>query len=266
MDDTNIPIIKRKVTNGRIFYDKRIDNALAECYKAGCNPLFMPDLILSRLDSDLESKIWDKNFAYFDTASVRGIGKTKSGLKVVVYAHIPTMLSNPKILSSYILNREVTTCPDDIRCYSVNVPKEEFHRILDLEDNQTVFVLDYSKFSKMSHGNMRLSKMLKHPVTVPYLGVGKERAEEYLEKHVKVYCKVGIGFADGEWKQYINHEYYRMRDLEKVEYSLGILTIAQRLECSFLFNLSGNSVAQGRFLGVPDEGLVLLNGSAETSK
>ena len=160
-----------------------IEKALAACEQAKAQPLYMPQLADARIAAGKDSYLW-KN--YFTTPSTRITGTSKSGNKVVVYAHVPTYLSTSVNLAKA---RE-----DGLVNGAAKIPQEEFYRILDLEDNKTVFVVDEATLRNAPPFYIsKLSQVaLKHPQTIPFLG-GKERAEAYLAQHQTVYGEFILG-------------------------------------------------------------------------
>lgn len=75
----------------RIFSSPSIEEALRECQTEGYQTLFLPQLADRRIESPSNSDIWRY---FFDTLSIRAIGRTKQGNPIVVYAHLPNYFSN----------------------------------------------------------------------------------------------------------------------------------------------------------------------------
>ena len=162
-----------------------VEKALADCQNAGYTAAFMPELIDQRISAEVNSPLLRN---WFTTPSVRITGKTGQGAPVVVYAHVDNYLSNPANLK---IARE-----QGLQNGAGRVPQAEFQRLVDLEDGQTVFVVDYKTLRKSSFDVTPVSKALKHPQTIPFLG-GQDRAECYLEKHRQVYGdNIGIWHSD----------------------------------------------------------------------
>ncbi|MDP2749968.1 MAG: hypothetical protein Q8O89_04000 [Nanoarchaeota archaeon] len=169
---------------GKLFYAENVDEALVNCQTAGYNAIFMPQIIDNRIDVPKDSLF----FANWLTAlSVRATGKTKQNNAVVVYAHVPNYFSNSDNIA--------TAKKQGLLKGAGIMPQDEFQRLLDLEDNVNVFVVDYNTLKSSSSGVILVKNALSHPQTIPFIG-GRERAEKYLEKYVQVYGKkIGIWYS-----------------------------------------------------------------------
>ena len=152
-----------------------VEKALRECLKAKCEPVYMPQLVDTRIVSPIESPVWQWHLT---TPSVRVTGRTKQGNPVVVYAHVPNYYSKP--------NNVVESVGKGLRAGAGRMPWKEFYRLLDLEDNEKVFVGDNDKHKNAYSGEIKVARALKHPEVIPFLG-GKARAEQYFQKHQQVY-------------------------------------------------------------------------------
>lgn len=169
-----------------------VEKALKECEDAGYNAIFMPKLADTRLDAPKDAVVW-KN--WYTTPSIRATGRTKisnisqkDGTPVVAYAHIPNYFSEPDNIR--------TSREKGLRNGAGILPNNEFQRLLDLEDYVSVFVLDYNILRNAPSKVIPVSKALKHPQTIPFLG-GKDKAEKYLDGHKEVYGnKIGIWHSD----------------------------------------------------------------------
>ncbi len=170
---------------GNPIQDIRMEDVLVACQNAGYTAVFMPELIEHRISAYSYSSLWD---SWIITPSVRVTGITKSGTPVVVYAHVENYFSNPANIKA---SRE-----RGLRNGAGEVPQEEFQRLVDLEDGQTVFVVDYETLRKSSSHVISVYEALGHPQTIPFLG-GKDRAVRYLEKHRQIYGeRIGIWHID----------------------------------------------------------------------
>ena len=165
------------------FYAERISKALAALLREGYKPLFMPSIIDMRIEASGDERIWKY---WYTTSSVMITGRTKQGSAVVVYAHVPNCLSNlDNMTKKEGGEKDVWT-----------VPQDEFQRLLGLEDDKNVFVVDYETLKNSKSGVIELKYALEHPQTIPSLG-GIERAEKYLERHKEVYReKMGVWHSD----------------------------------------------------------------------
>lgn len=199
----------------KLFEDFR-GSGLKDCVEQGYTPLFMPQVARARIDLDnLNKNLWYQEII---TPSIGLTGRTRRGNPVVVVAHIPTYLSNPKNL--------IEKSSDELHKYhSLRFQQNEFNEIIDrdrLEDeqgNRLVWVISYEEvknFLDKSRKTKEIKKMIKaksieeankigekiigmtleeaitHPLTIPCLG-GRKNAEEYLERHRKIYSKNKIG-------------------------------------------------------------------------
>lgn len=183
-NDTILVPVKKNL-EGKEFYDNKTDKALKTCQTEGFEAVFMPSIADTRIEAPKDARIWQ---TWYSAPSVKATGKTKQGNAVVVYAHIPNYFSNPN-------NIETAISQGLINGAGI-MPQDELQRLLDLADNENVFVLvgkDYDKLKNSSSGVIPLKNALKHPQTIPFLG-GKERAERYLERHKEVY-----GNQIGNW-------------------------------------------------------------------
>ena len=163
-----------------------VEKALQECYKAKCEPVYMPQLADARISAPKGSPLWNQ---WYTTPSVRVTGKTKTGNPVVVYAHVPNYFSKP--------NHVAKAANEGLRNGAGKMPTKDFYKLLGLEDNEHVFVVDYNKLKTSSSGFIDVAQALEHPQTIPFLG-GQVRAGQYLQKHQQVYntTKIGIWHCD----------------------------------------------------------------------
>ncbi|MFH1073268.1 MAG: hypothetical protein V1743_07615 [Nanoarchaeota archaeon] len=185
MAEEQIQIPKIEIMAGKSVYANTIEEALEACQQQKLAPVFMPQLIDARIaEDDSRAYVWQN---WFTALSIRAAGKTKAGHPVVVYGHVENYLSNPenvRIAKKHLVNNAAV------------LPKPEFQRLLDLEDGQAVFVVDYAALKSSTSGVIPVKDALQHPQTIPFLG-GKERAVRYLEKHEKIYGKkIGVWYSD----------------------------------------------------------------------
>lgn len=174
-----------RIVEAEEFYDERINKALTALLRKSYKPLFMPAVVDMRIEALGNERIWKY---WYTTTSLMVTGRTKQGSAVVVYAHALNSFSN---LDKIIYAKE----KDWINGAWV-VPQGEFQRLLGLEDDKNVFVVDYNKLKSSESGVIKLKDALNHPQTIPFIG-GRERAEKYLERHKEVYReKIGIWHYD----------------------------------------------------------------------
>lgn len=170
---------------GREFCADSVSEALRACQKAGFEAVFMPQLADARIAAPKEAQIWHN---WYCAPSIRATGKTAQGTPVVIYAHVLNYFSNPKNIETAINSGLVNGAG--------RMPESEFQRLLDLQDDDKVFVVDYTTIKNSPSGVIALGDALKHPQTIPFLG-GKERAERYLERHKEVFGeKMGVWHSD----------------------------------------------------------------------
>ncbi|MBI4738067.1 hypothetical protein HY772_00615 [Candidatus Woesearchaeota archaeon] len=162
-----------------------IETALAACIEAKHYPLYMPQVVDARIGAAKDSPLFQN---WWTTPSVRVTGKSKGGKAVVVYGHNPNYFSDPANIKKA---RE-----EGLRYGAGIMPVPDFYALLDREDGKTVFVVDYDKLRAAESDLVSVSDALEHPQTIPFLG-GRERAEQYLAKHVQVYgSRIGIWHSD----------------------------------------------------------------------
>jgi hypothetical protein len=185
-----IPISQKK--KRMEFFADRQDKALKLCEDAGYMPLYMPALVDLRINADGATRIWRE---WYSTPSIRVTGRTrpsniskKEGTAFVVYAHIPNYLSDFENLKRVIEHNLI---------FDVGIiPQAEFLRLLDLEDDNNVFVVDYHAIKNSAVRVVTLEEALKQPQTNPFFG-GEERTEKYFERYKKVYGNmIGIWRPD----------------------------------------------------------------------
>jgi len=162
-----------------------IEKALTQCLEAGYSPLFMPQVVDGRIfasPTDYIAQHW------FTTPSVRVTGRSRGGNAVVVYAHVPNPFSNPANIK---IAREAGLVNG-----AGKIPLQDFYNLLELEDGQRVYVVDHKTLQSSESGVIEVSKAMKHPQTIPFLG-GQDRAEKYLAKHEEFYGDtIGIWHSD----------------------------------------------------------------------
>ncbi len=183
-----LSIVRKVVSKGREFYAEGaygVADSLKACSDAGMSPLYMPELAMARADADKDSRLWQ---TWFLAPSVRVTGRSKSGNPVVVYAHVPTSLSDPANIRKMIDDRALVNGAGPM-------PQEEFYNLLGQEGN-SVFVVDYAKLRGSTSDVIKVDDALAHPQTAPFLG-GEQNAQAYLAKHRDVHGKrIGVWYSD----------------------------------------------------------------------
>lgn len=168
-----------------LFYNPSMAIALVDVEGSDFQPQYMPGVINARINAPGESLLWKK---WISTLSIRATGRTKSEVPVVVYAHVPNYFSQANNITEAIKQGLVNGAG--------KLPKSEFQRLLDLQDNKRVFVVDYKTLMRSTAGLISINKALEHPQTIPFLG-GRERAETYLLKHERTFGKkIGTWYTD----------------------------------------------------------------------
>ncbi|MBT4650977.1 hypothetical protein HOC13_00450 [Candidatus Woesearchaeota archaeon] len=167
-----ILVPRKEFLKGEEFYETRMCDALESMRLEGYQQIFMPQLVDTKIEAPKDARIWQKEYV---SPSVAVTGRTKRGNPVVIYAHVPNHLSNPVNLMEAI-NRE----KPDPSC--ATIPMDEFYRLLELEDDKDVFVVDFKKLKKSFVSVLSLDEFIDNPQTIPFLG-GEARAEAYMKKH-----------------------------------------------------------------------------------
>lgn len=171
------PITQRRIVEAKSFYADRTDKALASLEGEKYEAQFMPEIIDARISAPNDSPVW-QNWYY--APSIRATGRTKQGVPVVVYAHVPNYFSKAENITKAIEQGLVKRAG--------KFPKDEFQKLLDLQDNERIFVVDYNKLKNSTSGAIAVKDAMKHPQTIPFLG-GQARAEFYLPRHEQLYGK-----------------------------------------------------------------------------
>ena len=229
MVNDDIQIVRKTVSKGRDFYSEGtygIADSLKACSDAGYQALFMPELAMARSDAEKYSALWNK---WFLTPSVRATGRTKAGNSIVVYAHVPTSLSNPANIRKLI--------GDNVLVNGAGLMKEdEFYSLIDQDGNGRVFVVDYNTLRSSTNGMIKVDDALRHPQTKPFLG-GEKIAEAYLTKHKDVYGKNICVWHSDDLKDspmarlLCADSYYGLSDYNYLNSSGRFLGVAPEAQC-----------------------------------
>ena len=180
-----IQIPRKELLEGKEFHADYLDQALENCQKEGFEAVFMPQLIDARIEAPKDARIWQ---TWYSAPSIRATGRTKQGIPVVVYAHIPNYFSDPE-------NIEEAMEQGLINGAGI-LPQKEFQKLLDLEDDKNVFLVDYNELKSSKSTIISSKGALEHPQTIPFIG-GRERAEAYLGRHKEVYGNsIGMRHSD----------------------------------------------------------------------
>jgi len=180
-DNDKIMIPKKEMLEAQEFYADRTDKALKALQDAGQTALFMPQIMDARIDAAKGTQIWTN---WYCTPSIKATGRSKpsnvsqkDGTPYVIYAHTQNHFSNPTNITAAITQGLINGAGI--------LPEEEFQRLLDLKDDEKVFVIDYETLRNSKSDVMAVKDALNHPQTIPFIG-GAERAEAYLKSHQRV--------------------------------------------------------------------------------
>ncbi len=191
MTNETILVPQRRIVEARPFYADRTDKALKELEDTR-NPsyeaAYMPEIIDARIDIfNADSENARNHFMFqnwFKTLSLRATGKTRQGNAVIVYAHVPNDFSKSANITKAI--------EQGLTNGAGKMPQSEFQRLLDLQDDKLVYVIDHKALMESPSGAISVKDARKHLQTKPFLG---QRADEYLDVHEKVY-----GSQIGNWR------------------------------------------------------------------
>ena len=180
-DNDKILITRKEVVEAQEFYADRTDKALKELQDAGQTAIYVPQLMDARIDAAKGTQIWTN---WYCTPSIKATGRSKpsnvsqkDGTPYVIYAHTQNHFSNPTNITAAITQGLINGAGI--------LPEEEFQRLLDLKDDEKVFVIDYESLKNSKSEVIAVKDALKHPQTTPFIG-GAERAETYLKSHKRV--------------------------------------------------------------------------------
>ncbi len=189
-----------------------ISDALSVTHRAGYSPLFIPELAELKAQNFRDSHLWEEPYRNitsspvtrsipYITPSIKAVGRTKAGNRVLVYAHIPSTCNNPDFLE-YIISQDSGISKREGRLLingSGIMPPEEFYDLLEKEDGTNVFVLDWNKtivdiqrfgaHAQMGFSRPNLDEVLEHPIILPFFG-STATAKRYLKVHRREYKKV----------------------------------------------------------------------------
>ena len=143
--------------------------AYTDCLEAKAQPWFIPELVDAKIAPNCNDYLWQNGFTQ---PSIIVTGRNRAGKAVVVYDHGSNYFSDLENLKTVYQNGLVNGAGI--------MPQDEFLKLLDLADDKTVFVRDHQKLMNSARGDIKVSKALTHPMTIPFLG-GKDRAEQYLD-------------------------------------------------------------------------------------
>lgn len=194
----------------KIFEGKNLASALENCENSNYKALFVPEIVELSLRCGRGFKIASRNLysekpsleghiRLFDefgelnistcTPSMRIVGTTKTGNKVVAFTHIPNYCSNPSNMKKNMKNN----LRGDIK-----MPKREFYNILDLDGISSsnyaiklVSILDADVFEK---DNIFRKCIL-------------QRAKDYRSGYEEIPAPIGLALNDPVYAAFFGNEY-----------------------------------------------------------
>ncbi|MDO8556341.1 MAG: hypothetical protein Q7R96_04180 [Nanoarchaeota archaeon] len=175
---------------GRFFEDSSLPDALESAGSDGFHAVFMPGFLEERVAQPHDHAAWRQ---WVVTPSVKITGRSKGGSPVVVVAHVPSYLSNPKnIRKAYQQGQQ------GLVNYAARVPQHSFEQLLDKEGktdaagNILVWVIDHEKLKTSTSCVIPVAAASDHPLVVPFMG-SESLVQRYLPQHEKAYKTKQIG-------------------------------------------------------------------------
>lgn len=174
-------------------FDNALATALEACLNLSKKVLYMPEIADLKIAGPLHSPLWPLRLF---SPSIKVTGRTQSsniskngGTPVVIYAHVSNYFSSPKNIRQAIKNGLING--------AAITPSEEFQRLLSLQDDKGIFVVDYdSRISINPISNViSVTEARKDIQTAPFFG-GKERSEKYLDAYEQIYPTIGIAHCN----------------------------------------------------------------------
>lgn len=193
-----------------------IDKAVSSCLKPGYKPFPMPEIAERRIKAPEDDVIWQYPYT---SLSLRASGKQKStsvsrkgGTDVVVFSH-DYLTNQPDV-------RQALAGYGNLGMYGYgNMSSREFQKLLNLENDESTFVLARDDWKKWPNGVYGIDEpteehkydfggkidgkdmiAINHPQTKAFLT--PKRAEPYLQKHKQVFGqfgnRIGIGNYDDQ--------------------------------------------------------------------
>lgn len=151
------------------FYRDRLGfEALEQCLNEGYTPLYAPSIVLKKIEEGKDSQMWHN---YYTTPSVLITTKTKGGKGVVIIAHVLTSSCKPERLR--------TDLKRGLFDGAFIVEKEECFSLLEREDKENVYVLNFSKYCHSGFGFMKVKKAQTDIKIEPFFGTSKGLIDEY---------------------------------------------------------------------------------------
>ena len=154
------------------FYNATTLTIMRHLQQIGYQALNMPELVDFLIETDLEGE----THIFFSSSVIVVGARTGFTDPIVVYAHVPNLLSNPND-AEFAKTDYGTTYVNG----KIMIPQSEFERLLDLKDDKRVFVFNNSELYRAGQGFLTVEKALEHPQTLGFFG-DLERAEKYLGK------------------------------------------------------------------------------------
>lgn len=168
-----VPVLGR-VRLFKCLDDNALEKSLAECLGIGYKLTYMTNIIDGKIASPADSFFWQN---WFSTLSIRVDGRTAKKIPVSVYCHRDNYFSDPKNIKASI--------DRGLRYGAGDMPQKEFQKLLDKEDNETVFVVDKKEHPATRSVIISVDGILDDPHLVSYLG-GERRAELFMQRYKQI--------------------------------------------------------------------------------
>ena len=169
---------------GRLIGGRNLGVAMRNYSDANLTPTFMPALVRRRNSASKPVPIWSNDLR---TLSGCYSGLSKQNNPVVVYVHKEHYFSHDD-------NVRTSISAGKVYQGSLITPVEEFYRLIDMKDDETVFVLDYPKEGLM-FGSMEYDQAIKHPHLRPIFGVSEDEVIEYMKKSCDIFGRNRISLC-----------------------------------------------------------------------
>ncbi|GEM_PF-6980063 len=169
------------------FFSCESGTAFTSCFENNCTPAYMPELLCFKIQAPAQSNLWNGQF--YTTASLMITGRSRKGLPLVAFTHTKNPLNNAAKINETIALGLVNGAG--------MLSNHEFYKILEQQDDKTVFVLDYNTLYDSPRGEISLATALSHPFVIPFCG-GQKYAEQYLKKYKQITQRYTINLTYGD--------------------------------------------------------------------
>lgn len=148
--------------------------AFQQCITQNYTPAYMPELLRFKIAASPESNLWKK---WYTSGSIIITGISKKSTPVVAFVHKENSLNNERRIKE--------TVAFGLHNGAGIIPNYEFYKILEQQDDQQIFVVDYNTLYKNHQHEINVEEALSHPFVIPFCG-GKKNAKQYLKKYHEV--------------------------------------------------------------------------------